>query len=637
MATVGKRAQAEASPKLALPPGAPPEPIGRRASRSLARWLLLLAVGALGRGCGAASGTEEIPVATIGSTQQTELLARPLVRRWLYGTGAERQGLDRELARFCERFPTDELTPLVLGLRARNALERGDLGQARGLALRAALGPAGSARDLGTLVLGAVERRAGRYEQALERLKPLVHKMIEPDATALLDEELVLGAVGARRWDEALRLMGIWLRETDPAAAGAAAGSIEALLERVPSAALRRWLDVATGGGAGTEPGELQRLVVGRLAAIAQEKGDSALAQLLVDRYRALLGTRGEAVARLSTQTSQDRVAGRTVGLLLALGDFAARRRSAEVAAGVAFGLELPGPAQGRLVTREAPAGASGLGEAISALCADGAALVVAGVDAAQAERMAALAQEHALPVVLLAAPAVLLAPAPFAFVLGEDPVRLQGMLRASLGASDGVPLLSCGSAGPAGVTPATSPPADGARAIERSCADLPAPAELRQSGAAAVVDWDGSCVPDLVALAAGLKLPLGIGLGASPLADELPAWAQVLGAGVFPVDPRRPDARLRPWLQAGRGAPSWWAALGRDAAVLARQAVEGLPEDATKDDDRAEVASRRKLAARALERAAAALWTTEARGFDGRRRVPRSVRVLRAADWRQR
>jgi hypothetical protein len=72
---------------------------------------------------------------------------------------------------------------------------------------------------------------------------------------------------------------------------------------------------------------------------------------------------------------------------------------------------------------------------------------------------------------------------------------------------------------------------------------------------------------------------------------------------------------------------PGWWAALGRDAGILARQAVSVLPSNTTADPKA--VAQRHAIVAAALGRAQAPLWTTEASGFAGQRVLSRSLRVV--------
>ena len=84
------------------------------------------------------------------------------------------------------------------------------------------------------------------------------------------------------------------------------------------------------------------------------------------------------------------------------------------------------------------------------------------------------------------------------------------------------------------------------------------------------------------------------------------------------------------PWLigpgsgHTRRPLPSWWMALGRDAAVLAGSAVKNLA-DAMSD---AEVRARRVEATAALVAAHAELWTSADKSFDAARQLPRAVTI---------
>jgi hypothetical protein len=82
----------------------------------------------------------------------------------------------------------------------------------------------------------------------------------------------------------------------------------------------------------------------------------------------------------------------------------------------------------------------------------------------------------------------------------------------------------------------------------------------------------------------------------------------------------------VQPWARTHPAPPSFWAALGRDAAVLAWEGVKSLPENGTEDP--AEVTARRAQVAAALAAAQADLWTTDARGFSGARVLPRTLGV---------
>jgi hypothetical protein len=101
--------------------------------------------------------------------------------------------------------------------------------------------------------------------------------------------------------------------------------------------------------------------------------------------------------------------------------------------------------------------------------------------------------------------------------------------------------------------------------------------------------------------------------------------------AGVIPIVARSPadipDADVRAYVTQFATRPSWWTALGRDAATLARIAIREMPLDTT--TDRAAVVQRRALAQSRLDAATARLWTTDASGFAGARAIARTLRTV--------
>ena len=577
--------------------------------------------------CGAEGPRQEVPAATLGRSTQAEEDLRPLVRRWTLGTTAERQALDPELKAFCDRHPGDDLVRLALVLRGFNALERGQLDKARSLVRGSdaapqgspLFGPAGTTRDLATLVLGASERRSGEHDRALTRLAPLLHKMLDGFATAMLDEELVLGAVGAKRWAAALFLMDVWQREVEPDRRAAVQRQIRQLIAEVPTSELLASLEQRVARMSSEEGGDMARLLTQELAVRAVGERDHALARVLLQRFGTLLGEYGEAVAQLAVDTSRARVSSRTVGVLLSTRSPELSRRSADLMAGMAFGLGLPGSAA-RLVSRSAPDDDERVRVALAELATEGAAVVVAAVDPAHAEPAMDYAADSSLPVLLLSEGGSLPS-SPFLFVVGESGARSTGLLAAELRKQGASVLAGLGVSGVAG---------EGDVALEQSCLALPLPLDMRAAGVKGLLVYDGAyCDEDLTTLTQTLRLPVAAGLGA--VLPELPGRVTTLSAGIFPVDVSRPDRRLTGWLEGGRGAPSWWHALGRDAAVLAWLAVEGLTETGT-EGGKDEVRARRVEAASALAAAEAELWTSEARGFGGQQRLPRQLEVTDVA-----
>ena len=574
--------------------------------------------------CGAGTPEGEVPLPALGSTPEAGAKFAALARTWTFGSRDQRQKLDGDLSRFEQRYPEDGLVLRSLLYRAWNALERGDLALTRQLVRRPLNGPPGVTRDQATLLLGAAERRDGHPREAIAKLEPLLDKLIDPVATALLDEELVMAALGAGERQKALRYMALWLRETDRGGRAETAAKIEALLANLSATDLRAALEPAPGDPQEPLAEDMQRLLVDRLAALAEAASDDVLARALLDRWGQLLGERGEDIARLATDTARARVTPGTIGLVMALGSAELRHRSVEVAAGMAFGLGIPGSGA-RLVSRDGHATAADVASAVGELVADGAAVIVAGIDPALLAPTAALAQSEALPMILLTAPTDLVVEHnPYVFVLGEAPDRTAGLLLERLSAGGarrpawfGAP--EPDSAAPPGEAVAGDP--------EWPCSEGIELGKLRAARSDVLLLRDGArCAGSVAAAALTLRIELGVGLGVTGWEAERPASATRLAAGIFPVDDPPNEPRLRAWLAAGRRAPSWWAALGRDAAVLSWAAVRELGPRST--DDPNEVAARHKAAAKGLAKASEELWTTDERGFGASRTMVRAVTV---------
>ena len=164
-----------------------------------------------------------------------------------------------------------------------------------------------------------------------------------------------------------------------------------------------------------------------------------------------------------------------------------------------------------------------------------------------------------------------------------------------------------------------------------------------RKSGATAwTVSGSRSCARDLVrdlgrarleAADRGKPHVVGLTLEAGLPHREIAAGITTLsvGAGIVPLASdaaeEERDEEVRRHMQAFGVRPSYWTALGRDAGVLARKALAALPTTTTADA--AEVTKRRDVAAAGLLSARARMWTSEAQGIGGDRRLSRSLKVV--------
>ncbi len=377
--------------------------------RSASRLVLAFSAVAFA-GC-AGARVEAVPAPTLGETAASQREYLALLELFAAPARERRGELDGKLATFCGRFPSDPLGRVVRALRAVGALDSGDFARASALAEDALRGPPGASRDLATLVVGSVARRTGRPREALELLTPLLHKLIEPFATELLDEELTRAALAAGDGAAALRFMRIWLAEV--AEPERASVEIERLIGELDKPSLFAELE-GVGARELASNGRARRQMLAamarRLAELARESNDVALARLLLERYEALLGAGGEGVAGLALDTARERVATSTVGLLLSVGSSDAERRSADVVAGVTFALGVGTGA--RLVVRTDHMGEGGGGKdgggkdsvavALGELASEGAAVILAGIDARHVLPAVRFSIERGLPVVLL-------------------------------------------------------------------------------------------------------------------------------------------------------------------------------------------------------------------------------------------
>jgi hypothetical protein len=153
----------------------------------------------------------------------------------------------------------------------------------------------------------------------------------------------------------------------------------------------------------------------------------------------------------------------------------------------------------------------------------------------------------------------------------------------------------------------------------------------------AVVITGDARCAREvaLEAASSGFRPTLVLALeGAEAREGLLGLPAVGIGAGRFPLGLSPEEGSGRAALPHFRSAPTWYAALGRDAALLAAGALAELPAEDV--DDAAAVERRHEKAREALGRVRAPLWTTDARGFEGKLVVERVLvasEVPRGAD----
>ena len=352
-----------------------------------------------------------------------------------HGEGAR---LRRLLDSFLAAFPGDGLAPVARAYLAFVEMEQASWEEARADVHRLAALPEGSTRNLVSIAEARLLRHDHRPDAALDLLRPLVGKVVDPIARVLFLEEIALDAVDAKRDYEALAYLDAWLRgvgeDKREAVRTSVEGWIAALPPRVLEDTYRAMRQSREESGYG---GEMERLVGVRLANVAVERGDSELARWLVDPNAGTFigGDAGSEIAELATSLRGiDSVAGRTLGVLLPASSPSLRDLAAATMRGVAWALDLPRvdpfAADGvRLISEDDGGDAATADRALEELVGQGAAVIVAGFDAQGASRALAWGAARHVPIMTVATPGEASGPVaaplgPFGFSVGEPRAR---------------------------------------------------------------------------------------------------------------------------------------------------------------------------------------------------------------------
>ena len=528
-------------------------------------------------------------------------------------TPEQRVALQHSLQEFLELHPKDDQARLARAYLAWIYVQTGALYEARQLVEATKRGPGGAASDFAVVAEAALLVEHNRPQEAITALRPLQGKIVDPTERFLATETLVRAALAADLFSEALLHMIDWLAQADAAMRPAVRESIQSHLRHIPRRYLERALETMEPNP--NEIGETERgrlaqhqwlydALSARLAVVALTQNDARLAQRVIDHNPAVLALNEQSaqlVRLASGGQTPAHVSGRTVGLLLNLTDSQARRRSSELAAGLLLGLSA---LQGfdeqdyRLVLAENDGTAE---NGLSELAAQGAALIVGGVTPAEALDVARYAHRAQLPVLLLE-------PSdwstPFAFNVGlSDHQQLLAMNR--------------------GLDETWLP----SRVFtERDCApraasDNPFPLERwGASGVRSLLIFSGEvCTRDLLAVlrpSKHSKWRYVLGLEAAHLWHELPVGgAKLLRAGRFPLDPN-PGSEAAQWASQLGHAPTWYEALGRDVAQIARSVLDPLP--ALQSDERSAVQAHHRAIREALSHFQSdQLWSSTEARFD--------------------
>jgi hypothetical protein len=599
------------------------------------------------------------PVATLSSTPEAGEAISALREKW------ELRKVDPASAQdFLRRFPNDGSVPLAKIYLAYALLEEGDLIRADGVLRTLGDLKPGATRDLATVVAARSLRLHGAPQSALDNLRPLVGKIVDDADREVFLEELSLTAIAAHDDYEALAYLDAWLRGVGEDDRDRVRVKIAQILEALPRAVLEQtYRTMRSRGIASGYSADTQKLVAARLARIAVDTNDAALARWLLD----VSGTSaaqagGDAGLELGELASSRRglsaVNGKTVGLLLPTRTRQLRDEAADVVRGVSWALDLPrraGAAEGvRLITRDDGIDGAGTRAAMEELAGEGAAVILAGFDRASADRASAWSEQSGVPVLLLAAPSAEHMPKTSAFVLGERTEREVAMLAEALvrhGIKTAAFVIDAVDDEMAGRATAASglvllpPTSCDVPLSEAGKPRFPVSAWMASGAQGWLVSGPTSCardvLHDLKRVIENRPLRTGdrafaVTLEAGVPASEVPKGIVVLSAsaGLVPIQATRAaeahEEDVRAFMERFGVRPSYWTALGRDAGALAGAALAPLPPDATSDPKA--VTQRRAIVHSGIFGARIRLWTTDDKGLAADRTLPRALRL---ATWK--
>jgi hypothetical protein len=531
-----------------------------------------------------------------------------LRRRWDDATAESRSGLMISLAKFESSFSTDPTVRTARAMRSLLSMLSGDLETTRKLGDEVLKGDPGATRDMATVAIGGARRRQGHPEETEKMLKPLHNKIVDPKTRTILNTELALSAAQLGHHRDAVLYARSLVTQADNADSAEAQKTATAIFQAAPAPALRDLLSKTPESQ--REPRELYMLLASRLAEVAEQTKDAALARFLLDDARDLLGDRSESLARILTRDRKVRIEQNTIGLLVPLRRPDLERRGIEAAQGLTYAVGLPG-SEAKLVTRDDGGDVKRVEESLALLSGDGAAVIVAGFDREEATIAKDFAERTGIAVVLLSEADTSPSNDGAAFQLGASSRDARAALASALRArKKSLIALVRGSRNavedantyvaiqPCGATP---------EFLSNARAD------------AVIVDGDESCARPFATL--GPKVTVALTFDAPGSLGSIH-----VDAGTFTTDRLRATGALAAYYDLGRPPPSYWTAIGHDAGALAFSAVRKLKP--SESDDAATVAERKREVVRLLAQAKEELWTTEAQGFGSTRLIARTIRT---------
>lgn len=610
-------------------------PKALRLSSLSTRWPRLLGAALFGcgslagsaMGCRSTRGSADLPEATLAASADAQSSFRALRAAWFSGNGVERRKLEPELRAFLARFPTDEQSDMVRVLIAFDCASRGALPEARAL-LAQVREHVGSVGDFARVALAFTLLRDAKPEAAWSLLEPLAGKIVDLDERLVFSEIRLRAATAAHRYVHALTAAQELLAEAPLETQASVQEVVRKQFQTASKAGLVESLanldQVETDEGAVSRARAwLRRMLRERLVSIAVREKDAALARDLLDTAPAQLraSANGSALVDIAGGgQSLPLISGRSLGVALSLGNSDNRRRSASLTAGLARGLGTPGtmnvPGSVRLVSQDDGGNGTGTLEALRELAAQGAALMVAGIDGPSADAAVLFAEQTAIATILVQPPETATGPFHHVFVLGESPSDEQSAIDAELSRRGLLRIARVGRLGEPCDVPTVN--AGSSRFSVQQWRQDRVSALLVLGPAACA----GDVVRELRAASFAPELALGLEAADFVYASDAPPARFAIGAGSFPA-----RARLDNTDNPALPPLDWYEALGHDAAQLVKEALVGFPEG--READPRIVLELHARAERTLDTARATLWTSDERGFSESRVLRRTLTVV--------
>jgi hypothetical protein len=585
------------------------------------------------------------PVASLARSPQAAAEFAPIRESW-----EQRRVQKNQVEAFLARWPKDGTAPIAKLYLVFLAFDLGQMANGDGMLASLGTLPPGTTNDLATVARARSLRLHGAPRAALESLRSLVGKVVDDGDREIFLEEIALCSLAAHDDYEAVAYLDAWLRGVGEDDKERVKKKIDQSIVALPRKVLEdAYRSMRTRGAASGYGSDMQKIVAERLALIAVQTNDAALARWLVDQSgMSAAQTGGDAGVELGELAASRRgiasFAGRTVGLLLPTRDRELRDEAADVVRGISWALDLPrkvsSPDDVRLVTRDDGVDDPTSLAAYEELAGEGAAVVIGGFDRASANRAVVWSEKTGIPVMLLAAPSPELMPKRTAVVLGDPFEREMAMLgealvrhgvkTAAFVVGDEDESKAIGAAKDVTLLP---PVRCDIPLAEAGRTRFPIDAWAKQGAKGWLLAGSAQCARDVMrdigtrSGVVALTLEAGI-----PLA-EVPRGITMLSAsaGMIPVLANKPseaaDAETKRFMESFGVRPSWWTALGHDAGALAQGALAKLPPDTTVEASA--IAQRRALVEAGLAATRVKLWTTDEQRIASSRILERNLRLV--------